>query len=161
MDKATSRRAVRPSEYARAGTSPVAGDPALPATMTPRDPLACRECGKPIPRPRRNQRFCSKACNHAHRARKRRSNAAPVTHGGRCRNCGEVFSSPRPHARFCTDQCRVDFNNYWKTQGPRLADALFAYRVAREPGALTDLCRTFTECRHGHKTRVARKRTQK
>lgn len=110
----------------------------------------CPECGKAILKPRRNQTYCSAACRGTARAREKHTNQ-PDVFKRTCTWCGDDFEAKRRHAKFCGKDCQQAFNNFWKGKGPKLAMALFDYRVRRVKGSFTDLCRAFSDCRDEQK----------
>ena len=117
-------------------------------TTTPHQPTrSCPECGSHIARPRRNQTYCSAACRSAARDRRKHTNRRAV-YRRTCAWCSTDFESPRYEAEFCSTLCQQGFNNFWKSQGPKLAKAMHLFRVKREQGAFTKLCRTYSDTRH-------------
>jgi len=123
------------------------------------EPKQCRECGKAMIRPRRNQTFCSAHCRKSFTERKKfRNEGKPIK---KCPECGNTFEATRSTKVFCSTECQQAFNNFWKGKGPKIALALHEWRVNRKKGAMTTVCQEFSQARMEQKDRqIAKQKSE-
>jgi hypothetical protein len=123
----------------------------------------CRWCGKVLINPRRNQECCCADCREAWERSKRvrRKQSAAAKPKGTCLWCEGEFDQVRKGQEFCCPEHQQAFNNFWKGMGPRLAKALHAWRVEKQPGGLTKVCREFASAREELKDKKARAKERK
>lgn len=108
----------------------------------------CRECGKPIRRPRKGQECCSRECRALWQKRRRGiAGQAKAWFTVVCLWCKGEFQTANAAQEFCCDKHRKAFNNHWQGRGPALARAMIDWRVGRQPGALSKVCRAFADAR--------------
>ncbi|MEE8206892.1 MAG: hypothetical protein V3T82_08075 [Nitrospinaceae bacterium] len=122
--------------------------------MTNKQPeIFCLWDGKPLINPRSNQTYCNAQCRLDHKQSTRQRNDTPQIQKRQCSECGDDFETENPDKAFCSSKCQQAWNNFWKSQGPRLAKAMLTWRVDRAKGAMTEVCRTFSKARTAHKQR--------
>ena len=112
-------------------------------------PRCCRWCGTPMVHPRRNQQCCCAGCRDEWERQKRQRSRQNAAEKPKCKClwCGGDFDQVRKAQEFCCPDHQQAFNNFWKGKGPALAKALHAWRVGKEPGGLTKVCREFSTAR--------------
>lgn len=130
---------VPASVYRGPATATHTAEAAMPTACT------CPNCGTAIPKPRRNQTYCSGACRAEATERKRHRNAEPRM--DTCPHCGTRFPKTKKTKVFCSPDCQQAFNNHWKARGPELALAMIDWRVRKVPGGMTKVCRAFSRAR--------------
>ncbi|CDK99878.1 conserved protein of unknown function [Magnetospirillum gryphiswaldense MSR-1 v2] len=144
---------VSPSMYTVPKSSPPEAPEAPPVTQSSRKeetaPKCCRWCGAVMLNPRRNQKCCSAVCREAYERQKRQQSRQNAVEKPKCKClwCGGDFDQVRKAQEFCCPEHQQAFNNFWKGKGPALAKALHAWRVGKEPGGLTKVCREFSAAR--------------
>ncbi|MGE5515110.1 MAG: hypothetical protein ACM31D_04740 [Bacteroidota bacterium] len=106
---------------------------------------SCPWCGKAIASPRRNQTYCSAACRAGATDQKRKRNTEPKM--DTCPHCGTRFEKTKKTKVFCSTDCQQAFNNHWKAHGPRLALAMFDWRVGKKAKGMTKVCQEFSRAR--------------
>lgn len=121
----------------------------IPLSQAQEPSRACRWCGKPLIKPRRNQECCCAECRHEWERSKRvrRQQAAAEKPKGTCLWCDGSFDKARQQQDFCCTEHQQAFNNFWKGRGPGLAKALHAWRIGKVEGGLTKVCREFSAAR--------------
>lgn len=115
----------------------------------------CRWCGAVLVKPRRNQTCCDSECRGKWEEAKRDRRRQAAKPQGNCMWCDGPFDRVRGNQDFCCTGHQQAFNNFWKGKGPLLARALHVWRVGRDRGGMTDLCREFSIARDELKERQA------
>ena len=113
----------------------------------------CLWDGRVLINPRSNQAYCNAQCRQAHRQASKQRNDTPEIENRTCPECEGGFETDNPDKEFCSSKCQQAWNNFWKSQGPRIAKAMLTWRVGRKKGAMTEVCRTFSKARAAHKQR--------
>ena len=113
----------------------------------------CLWDGKPLINPRSNQEYCNAQCRQDHKQSLKGRNDTPEIEKRTCQECESDFETDNPDKAFCSSTCQQAWNNFWKSQGPRMAKVMLTWRVGRKKGAMTEVCRTFSKARAAHKQR--------
>ncbi|MGE4278179.1 MAG: hypothetical protein AB7G62_01245 [Magnetospirillum sp.] len=156
---------ISTSMYTVPKTSPSEAQEASPAHQDTQGretaPRCCRWCGAVMVKPRRNQTCCSAACRDAYERQKRQRSRQSAAEKPKCKClwCGGDFDQVRKAQEFCSPEHQQAFNNFWKGKGPTLAKALHAWRVGKEPGGLTKLCREYSAAREELQDKQAKRTT--